>query len=542
MNKTLVTIINSLPSTPGVYLFKDREGMVLYVGKAKNLRQRVKSYVQQYGKELKATSLMTKGDRLDHIQAGSELEAMLLEAELIQNYKPAYNVLLKDGQPFLYFLITSEKVPRLELVRNKKRKGTYIGPFLEKGSVRKVYTFLKETFQLVICNKRITQGCLAYHMGRCAGACRPDFDKEAYVKRLMLVKRSLKSVHKHALLEELDEAINTSNKEMTFEYSRQLVRYKEALLQVMASLEAHKNTHYDRHLLSRKDIWILYPVPALSMHYLFLFYQEHGHLRKREMFGWLTQEGSPEEKAYEYFESYYRHNPPGVLIITTFSIPDKEVFHAFLTQWHKLLYQSTITTPQPGEAYSDLVTFAKLASQAAVEKKEQAPVLLKKMLNLTKPASTIDCFDISHKQGYAMVGSCVRFHKGFPEKHQFRHFHIRSVAGQNDYLSLQEIVSRRYKKEEDLPDLIVIDGGKGQLHAIEQLLEQRGWSAKVDLISLAKREETVFSKALPDGKVLDRHHLGSQILIALRDYAHHFAISFHRKVFQRSSYQEHTSE
>ena len=181
IKKNLEKQIKSLPRNPGVYLFKDSHDLVLYIGKAKSLRSRVSSYLKS--DDLKSCSLREISDRIDFIVTKNELEAMLLEAKLIQTHQPKFNVLLKTGQPFLWILISQESLPELKLVRSQKQKGTYFGPFLEKDSARKVYDFLIKTFRLKLCKKKIPSGCLAYHMGICAGKCRPDFDENSCAKR-----------------------------------------------------------------------------------------------------------------------------------------------------------------------------------------------------------------------------------------------------------------------------------------------------------------------------------------------------------------------
>jgi len=182
---------SNLPNLPGVYLFKDPEGSIIYIGKATSLKQRVRSYFQE-NKDLKASLLMEEHCEVEHIVTPSETEAALLEAELVKKYQPRYNVLLKDGQPFVYILFTKDDPSRIAIVRNKKRKGEYFGPFLYKQQARSAHRYLLHTFRLNVCNKKIENGCLDYHLGTCPGTCKSDFDQGEYAFRIQLARDALK--------------------------------------------------------------------------------------------------------------------------------------------------------------------------------------------------------------------------------------------------------------------------------------------------------------------------------------------------------------
>jgi len=407
--------LNLLPNSSGVYLFKNSDDKVIYIGKAKSIRKRVRSYFQKRHSDWKVQSLLDEHDTIDYIITGTEAEALLLEAQLIRDYKPKYNVLLKEGQPFVYILFTLGSLPQIKLVRNKKLKGRYFGPFLHKMQARKVFEYLVHTFKLRICNKKIENGCLDYHIGLCAGSCKSDFDKDGYLFRLQLAQDVLKNKHK-ALLKSLKQQIALCNTSLKFEKSKHLQEYMDNLDVILHTIRV---------------------------------------------------KFSEEKFSFAVFEAL---------------APVRQV-----------------------NKYS-----------ADIDKKLQS------FLKLEMPIESIDCFDVSHFQSRYLVGSCVRFTRGIPDKNKFRRFKIKTLQEQNDYAALQEIVTRRYKKKEDLPDLVLIDGGKGQLNAVLRVLEG------VPIISLAKREETVFSQQFPDGIKLDIKEDVGKILIALRDYAHHFAISYHR--------------
>jgi excinuclease ABC subunit C len=406
----------SIPKLTGVYLFKDAQGAFIYIGKAKNLHHRVNSYFQKYTTDWKINQLINEYADIDYILTPTETESLLLEAELVQKYKPKFNVLLKDGQPFLYILFTPQEISTIELVRNKKKKGTYFGPFLQKAPARKTYHFLKHTFHLNLCNKKIEQGCLDYHIGNCAGNCKPDFDLTDYIFRITLAKEALKN-NQDGFIAEVKKQIALYSAQYAFEKAQRVNEY----LQNVDAIFAVLNTHFSA---------------------------------------------------------------------------DKFATDIFVA--------STLTpyqTESDGEINKDL----------------------QKFLGFPIPVRTIDCFDISHFQSSYLVGSCVRFTDGKPEKTMFRHFKIKTLTEQNDYAALQEIIQRRYKNKSDLPDLIVIDGGKGQLSAAQYVLPNNA-----PIVSLAKREETLYGPQFMQGIRLDLQTNVGRLLIALRDYAHHFAISFHR--------------
>lgn len=399
------------PGFPGVYFFKDHSGTILYVGKAKSLKARTASYFQKRG-DWKIDMLLDEAHDLDYILTKNETEALLLEAQMVQEHQPKYNVLLKDGQPFLYILFTQEPLPRITVTRNKKEKGLYFGPFLHKKQARGVVKFLIETFRLGICNKKIENGCLDYHLGRCVGSCMKSFDNQDYLFRIELAQNVLKKDHKKYLAS-LQEKIKEYNQGLAFEKSRNMLSYIENLDTIFETIRTRFSE--DKY---ENDIFVA---------------------------------GTP-------------HNVPTTLNIGT-----------------------------------EIAEF----------------------LGLSNHIKTIDCFDISHFQSRYLVGSCIRFTNGKPEKNKFRRFKIKTLIQQDDYAALQEIVGRRYKEGTDLPDLIVIDGGKGQLNAVQFLYPQTPY------IALAKREETIFSAQHPDGKKLDVHTNAGKTIIAIRDYAHHFAVSYH---------------
>lgn len=406
-----------LPKLPGVYTFKNSEGLPIYIGKAKSLKHRVSSYFHKQKTDWKVAALIEEHASIEFILTKNETEALLLETQMIQQYKPKFNVLMTSGQPFIYLLFTQPKTgfPEIKIVRNKKQKGSYFGPFLHKSQARRVHQYLMEKFRLTMCNKKIENGCLEYHIGICPGNCKPDFDPQDYLFRIELAQEVLRKNHR-GFIKKLEAKIKEYAATMDFEKAKNLHEYV---------------THFET------------------------------------------------------------------------------IFETMRTHFHEAKYATQIAAISMPKAY-------------APESADEIATQLQQFFALDSPVYTIDCFDISHFQSRSMVGSCIRFRNGTPDKNRFRRFQVRTLTEQNDYAALQEIVARRYKNQDDIPDLILIDGGKGQLNAVRSILPE------ANIISLAKREETVFGKAYPNGKTLDMKTSIGKLLIAIRDYAHHFAISYHR--------------
>ncbi len=515
--KNLINLLKNFPNDPGIYLFKDAGGNVVYIGKAKHLKKRAAQYIQQVGKDLKVDTIFSQSSTVECMVTATELEALLLEAKLVQSHQPPCNVLLKTGQPFVYlFIASTTQLPELLLVRNQRQKGTYFGPFLEKRSARKVYDFLIKTFRLKLCNKPIENGCLFYHLGQCAGSCRSSFDKEGYLERLELARQALKQGHKK-FLQQLQDQLTESNRQLTFERSRELHRYLQSFESVFYSLH-QKPTDIDH--IAGKHVWIL----SADKKSLWVFSEQDAILKKRRVFYMPLAYETNVEIIGEYFTSFYRVYIPPATILTSIDFGEEaSVYEQFCKTWHNRDYAITIQTPTQGH-FANIVRLACIQVEQELSKQHSLARQLKALLKLDHEPLTIDCFDISHKQGTFMVGSCVRFNNGQPDKEHFRRFHIKTVHQIDDYASLREIVGRRYKDEADLPDVILIDGGKGQLNAVQDLFPAASF------ICLAKREETIYSNRLPEGKKLDQKTYAGQMLIALRDYAHHFAITFHRSL------------
>lgn len=405
--------LRDVPRSPGVYLFKDSQGNILYIGKAKSLRTRLASYFIDNVALWTVQMLQEEACDFEYFVTASEHSALILEAELVKNYKPKFNTLLKDGQPALYFLFTSYKnIPEFKIVRTRKEAGSYFGPFLNAKPVRALYRLLKQKLRLSLCNVKIPTGCLDFHIGICAGSCLDNFDLEAYKFRLKIAEEIVRG--KTSSLDNLvEQQIKNAIEKFSFEEARELTEFKQ---------------HID------------------------------------------------------FIKKIVDEN------FSTNSISQDVAFRASSMSEQKI---------------------------SGLQMTEE----LQNFLELDFLPTKIDCFDISHFQSREIVGSAIRFVNCIPEKKSFRKFKIRSLFEQNDYAALAEIVQRRYR-DGDYPDLIIIDGGLGQLNAVLPYL------GSIPVASLAKREELLFMpNKIP--KKLEPNGAG-KVLLALRDYAHHFAITYHR--------------
>ncbi len=507
--------IREAPHQSGVYFFKDQQGAILYIGKAKDLFARLSSYLSADDLYAKSYAIIEASEKIEWTITKTELDAMLLEATLIQQHKPSFNVLLKEGNPFLYFLITNQKIPELLLTRHRTAKGTYFGPFIDKKSTRHMFSFLLKKFRLKLCNKKISNGCMQYHLGICAGSCLAVFDVQAYKKRLSYVKTFLTKGYQ-SCEQELSTALNESNKALTFEYSRELVALKKSLEIFASSLRSTVLIQNSTSLYKSIDVWIFNKELGL----LTCYQEEHAVLTS--MGNWYI-DGLDVSSCQEYFLSLYRERSPTQIVLTNFILADHVLIESFLMTWHQFETPIHIIVNASSGHYQNIVSLAVQTQEKVFLQQGLAAAQIKEACKLDMLQQNIDCFDISHMQGTVVVGASIRFTDGKPNPSCFRNFIIKSFEGNNDYAALQEIVSRRYKEAADFPDLMLIDGGKGQRNAVKNIFPH------IPCISLAKKEERLFANAHPQGIILDRKSPMGQLLIALRDYTHHAAISFHKK-------------
>ncbi len=502
--------LDSLPHNPGCYLFKDNQGKVIYVGKARDLKKRVSNYFQKqdHGPRTKALVLASKG--LEFIVTNTEVEALLLENTLIKKHQPRYNIKLKDSSRYACIELTDEKFPRIRVSRKASGKGSFFGPFTSARERTFVYQLLRKTFGLRTCKRLPKRACLRYHLGHCTGPCLGKISESDYAAR---VKRAA-----FALGGKSGELIESLQKEMTllsarqeFERAMELRDEIAALQHLQERQQVEKSRKYDQDVIS-------YQIDGSSV-FLMLFKVYRGTLEGKEEFVFAQSENFLEEFLVQY---YSEREPPEELILGE---PMDESLVDFLS--HLKGKKVHITVPKQGEK-KELLELARKNLDIGFFGDRMKVQALEKALHLPKAPQVIECFDISHLAGTFSVGSMVQFRGGRPDKSNYRRFKIKSVQGIDDFASIAEIVRRRYSrlKEEmqEMPDLIVIDGGKGQLSSA--LAELRDLRLKIPIISLAKGEEEIYVPGLDGPLEIKKNEKASLFVQEIRDEAHRFAIAY----------------
>ncbi len=533
-----------LPNNPGCYLFKDEKGTILYVGKANVLRNRVRSYFQKsrpYHPRLNA--LVRKITDIEWIVTDSEVEALILENNLIKEHKPRYNVNLRDDKSYPYIRITNEDFPQVFVTRKIERDGSeYFGPYTEVKNVRYVLKTLRQIFPIRSCKYQLTPQviaqkkvdlCLDYYIKKCKGPCQGLQSKEDYARLIDQVRRFLKGKTEE-LVQELRGQMNELAEQMEFEEAA-LVRDR------LQALERYRNSQ--KIVLSDfkdRDVFAIALEDKEACVVVFkiregkIIGKQHFYLKQ---INWKNESEILEEFLNQY---YFTNLDIPQEIYLQVEIESEQTMSQWLSQNSKRKVQ--IVVPQKGDKYKLVQMAVKNARYLLDElqlqkmKKEQtvhfSVTALHRDLNLPKPPLVIECFDISNIQGTDAVASMVCFENGKPKKSEYRHFKINTKHTPDDFAMMREVVQRRYerllKEKKRLPDLIVVDGGKGQLSSALNVLKNLGLEDQ-PIIGLAKRLEEVFVPYAKDSILLPRNSSALKLLQQIRDEAHRFAISFHRK-------------
>jgi excinuclease ABC subunit C len=527
----------SLPLAPGVYLYKDSEGKVLYVGKAKSLRNRVRSYFSDERlAEAKTGRLISAARDIDYIEVDNEKEALALENNLIKQYQPRFNVLLRDDKTYPYIKLTAEKYPRVYVTRRVLKDGaTYFGPYFPGSLAYRLVQFIHRRFLVPSCKIDLTrkhpQPCLEYHIHRCLGPCVEGLTTdEAYAEAVHDVRLFLEGRHRD-LADDLRRRMERASSEMRFEHAamlRDLIATVEEVeqKQKMAAAEGD-NT----------DIFACYAEPPLAA--VNVFHLRNGRIVDRHEYFW---EDAFEFELGEFFTSllmqFYGaqgYIPPQIHVPV--ELEDREVLEELLTE--KRGRKVEIHTPRRGEKRAMLA----LAETNAKNSFEQRFRVLKPtsqaiqealgdVLGLEEAPRRIECFDISHTQGSDIVASMVVWEDGRMKKSDYRKFIMRTVLSNDDFASMREVVTRRYsrlqREGKPLPGLVLIDGGLGQLSSAAAALDALG-IADQPLAAIAKREEIIYVRGQEDEPVkLDPRSPVLHLIEIIRDEAHRFAVTFHR--------------
>ena len=531
--------VASLPHEPGVYQFLDRNGKIIYVGKAKDLRKRVSSYfVENRDHSAKVIVLVRQVVDIRHIVVGSEQDALLLENSLIKSLQPRYNILLKDDKTYPWIVIRNEHFPRVQSTRQLVRDGSeYFGPYGSISTQRNILEFIREVVPLRTCKlnlspESIARGkhsvCLQYHLGNCKGGCVGAESEAEYKAHIDLVRSILKG-DLRPVRKWLEGEMMHAAEELRFEVAE---RFKQRL-RLLGDYQSKSV------IVSAKivDCDVFSILPDDDVAYCNFLRIRHGSIVAVQTIRMTTGVDTTDEELLSTAIQHIVEKISGDLA--------REVIVPMMPQAAILFDGVTFTVPKRGEK-ADLLEFSLRSARiyrAEVMKNleiknperhtERLMNAMQKELHLKHQPRHIECFDNSNLQGTNPVASCVVFRDGKPSRREYRHFNIKSVEGIDDFASMREIVHRRYSRliEEgaELPDLIIVDGGKGQLSSAYGVLRELGIAERVPIVGLAKRIEEVFYPNDPLPYYLSRTGEPLKVVCHIRDEAHRFGITFHRQ-------------
>ena len=545
-----------LPKSPGVYLLKEKKGGIIYVGKAKDLRSRVKSYCPHYfSSPSKLHSLTSQIADLDYIVTSTEKEALILESTLIKKHRPRYNVILKDDKNYPYLKLTmQEHFPRLLLVRRvKKDHSLYFGPFASAQAVRETMKVIHQNFLLRTCRTRSFQfrerPCLNYQMKQCPAPCGRLIDEENYRAVVKEVELFLKGKNRE-LISILEERMAREARGLQFEKAAKI---RDRIVSLKKTLEQQKAI-----MLDFKDRDVISFHRENGYVTIAILFVRNGKVIGSKAFPFKKVEVPNEEVVSSFINQFYREDkfiPQEILLPVT--LEDRDVMQDSLTDRKGTKVE--LVAPHKGEK-AKLVKMAQLNAESAfkVEKDtlEDADTIadeLKERLHLNNKPLKIECYDISNLGGQLAVGSMVCFQEGAPLKDTYRRFRIRAVEGADDYGMLYEVLRRRFAKgEEDVPfpDLVVVDGGKGQLNVALRVQQELGLE-KIDIIGLAKgarrkgkgmegtlnTPEHIFLPHRKNPLILPRRSGALLLLEKIRDESHRFALAYHKKLRYKKDFR-----
>jgi excinuclease ABC subunit C len=534
--------VAELPLLPGVYLYKDAHGTVLYVGKAKNLRSRVRSYFSDDKlADIKTGTLLGEARLIDYIHVDNEKEALALENNLIKQYKPRFNILLRDDKTYPYIKLTSETFPRVYVTRRLRKDGsTYFGPYFPANLAHRLVHFIHRHFKVPSCRidltRKHTHPCLEYHIHRCQGPCVEGLTTaENYAAAVKSVRLFLEGRH-HDLVRELSARVESASAFQRYEEAAAL-HSLIATVEEMGEKQKMAATQGDD-----TDIFACYAEPPMVA--ANLFHLRGGHIVDRREFFWEDRRDFDQAEFFaSLLKQLYLNEPyiPAVIHVPV-DFEEREPLEELLTERRGRKVE--INTPQRGQKRA-MMDLAESNAKHSFEQRfrvlkpssDAIQTALQDALGLENAPNRIECFDISHIQGTDKVASMVVWEDGKMKKSDYRKFIIRTVEGSDDFASMREVISRRYarlKEEhkarpEDAKNLLVlVDGGLGQLHAAAGALEALGITDQ-PLASIAKREEWIYVYGQEDEPiVLDKFSPVLHLVQMVRDEAHRFAVTFHR--------------
>ncbi len=584
MNEKIQSVLNSLPHKPGIYLMKDAQGTILYVGKAISLFNRVRSYFQESSVlSPKNRSMVAKVEDIEFLVVKNEVEALVLESNYIKQYRPKYNVLLRDDKSYPYIKVSlTEDFPRVYRVRSFQRDGNrYFGPYTNSGAVDSTLDLLNKLFAFRTCRydasawapprsgeppsgwkqKLLPRPCTQYYIHRCIAPCVAYATREEYDTVIQQVILFLEGKHDE-VVKTLQEQMQTAAENLNFE---EAARIRDRIKAVERILEKQRIIHTE----GQDDQDVIALASSEDETSALVFFFRNGKLVGREFFILQgTRDSSSGEVMSSFIQQFYESSPhvPAEMIVEA-EPDDKAVVQSWLKE--KRGGAVSITAPKRGEKVR-LIEMVKQNAQEVLEqqrikwltdsqKTQLALEELQEALNLAAPPQRIECYDISNTQGTNSVGAMVVFEAGRPKSSEYRRFKIKTVEGPNDFASHQEMLRRRFRRQSSnssesagpleenegenalqieqevplehewaMPDLIIIDGGKGQLSAAMEVLQEL--HIDIPTIGLAKENEEIFVPGSPDPIILPRSSQGLYMVQRIRDEAHRFGITYHRKL------------
>lgn len=544
MKEILPDLKNKLsrtPEYPGVYLMKNKSGKIIYVGKANSLRKRLSSYFQSRAHDTKVTMLVKNIADFEYIITDSEVEALILESTLIKKHKPKYNISLKDDKRYPYITVTlSEKYPRILITRKlNKSKDRFFGPYTDTKAARSIVSIINSIFKLRLCNKQLPlksdeRPCLNFQMQKCSGLCRNKISEEEY---LTVVNNAISFLEGkiQPVQDELNKLMNKYSDKQEYENAARIRDIIHDMRKISQSQKVFTPVGADKDYIGIQ----IQSTEAL----IIIFEFRNGVLLGRKISVFDNIEFSDKDEIIKSFlmENYKTTQPP-MRIILQYNIKDVKLIEKYLISQSSRNIK--IATPGNSEDRGiinliqknlDVIAVDRLAYQKLRDKK-RGLLELKSVLNLESLPEIIECFDISNTQGTNAVASMVRFKQGIPDRNNYRKYKIKAYDSPNDPAMIHEALGRRLQylinEDEPMPDLFVIDGGKTQLNRALELKE--ALEINVKIISIAKRYEEIFTADSPESIMLSKSSPALKIIQNIRDEAHRFAITYHKKLRAQS--------
>ncbi len=518
---------SEIPIDPGVYLYRDEKGEILYIGKAKSLRSRVKSYFINKDQPLKTRHLVSKIRSIDWILVNNEVEALLLENSLIKQHTPRYNITLKDAKTFAYIAFTRETYPRILTSRKVSRKLESFGPYTDGYTRQDLHRLVVRVFKLRTCRELPKRACLNFHIGLCTAPCTGNVSSEQYQQQVEQARSFLKGNYAQTT-DNLLSQMQTASRNQKYEQALEL-RNQIASIRLLTENQIVDNERrYDQDILAFKQY-------SEKMHAIQMGVRKGVLLGKKE----FIIDFQPQIEQ-EFLKAFYSSNQIPREILLNISCwqdnAEKVALEEFLSQ--KRGGPVTLTIPRR----ADKLLLIKLAEKnlEAIIEEDSALVDLQTTLNLPIPPKIIECFDISNLGQEHVVSGMVRFTNAKPDKNNYRRFKIKTFTGQDDFASINEVIMRRYKRlleeKTQLPDLIVVDGGLGQVKAAQTALHSLG--LQVPIIGLAKEHEEIYLPNEPNPLQFNKTSRMMLLLRQIRDATHDFALGYNRKRRQMKMKEE----